>query len=68
MLLLPHFSQVCFLLLPAFSRNSLFAPHFLHLYSNIGIVISPLQYKSCRSFGKNYPFPSSKVAGALLFN
>ena len=39
---LPHFSQMCLFLPPLFSRNSILCPHLLHLYSNIGIVISPV--------------------------
>ena len=38
---LPHFSQICLFLPPLFSRNSILCSHLLHLYSNIGIVISP---------------------------
>jgi len=40
---LPHFSQMCLFLLLLFSRNSVLLPHLLHLYSNIGIVVSPFK-------------------------
>ena len=38
---LPHFSQMCLFLPLLFSKNSILCPHLLHLYSNIGIIISP---------------------------
>jgi hypothetical protein len=37
----PHCSQGCFRRLPDFSRKELTCPHFLHRYSNIGIVTLP---------------------------
>jgi len=53
-LLLPHFWQLCFLELLALSRNSILCPHLLHLYSNIGIVLSPDKF--VRDFTRNTVF------------
>jgi hypothetical protein len=36
-------SQMCLWPLLLFSKNSIACPHFLHLYSNIGIFQSPYE-------------------------
>jgi len=66
---LPHRSQICLPLPPAFSRNSIVCSHSVHLYSNIGIYQSPFRRSSALSilqhettqftaqmFGKNLAF------------